>query len=297
MGAHAHSHDNIDWDAHLQRLRAADDFIEPDLVEVVGRLLLPDDRSVIEIGAGAGGTAAIFAKSLAGNGGEPQLTIVDTAEQLLAAAGERASDAAEGVTVRTVRADAAADTLAAEIHQAGAPAQADLVYAAFVVHHLPDQLAGLRRLAELVKPGGRLAVVEFGLQTRVLPADVGIGAPGLEARLLGASEQWFQRMRAEMDGAVRLPVGWPKALEEAGLTGATSFSYLVDRAAPLDDSGRAAALRHLHMLRRDADELLDPEDVTALDRLLDPEDEHYAGSRDDLHYLSAHTVHVGTKPA
>ncbi|MEB3365942.1 class I SAM-dependent methyltransferase [Saccharopolyspora mangrovi] len=293
----AHSHDNIDWDAHLQRLRAADDFIEPEITEVVGRLLLPGDRSVIEIGAGAGGTAAVFAKSLARNGDDAQLTIVDTAEQLLAAAGKRASSAADGVAVRTVRADAAADTLAAEIEEAGAAPRADLVYAAFVVHHLPDQLAGLRRLAQLVKPGGRLAVVEFGLQTRVLPADVGIAEPGLEARLLNASEQWFQQMRAEMDGAVRLPVGWPKAMSEAGLVEATSFSYLIDRPAPLDESGRAAALRHLAMLRRDADERLAAEDVSALDQLLDPDGEHYAGNRDDLHYLSANTVHIGTKPA
>ncbi|TDC90404.1 class I SAM-dependent methyltransferase [Saccharopolyspora aridisoli] len=296
MGAHSHSHDNIDWDAHLQRLRAADDFLEPDITEVVAKLLRPEDRSAIEIGAGAGGTAAVLAKRLARNGGQPQLTIVDTAEQLLAAAGERASEV-DGVTVRTVRADAAADTLAEEIAGAGAPPNADLVHAAFVVHHLPDQLAGLRRLAGLVKPGGRLAVVEFGLQTRVLPADIGIGGPGLEARLLSASEQWFQQMRTEMDDSVRLPKGWPKAMIEAGLVEATSFSYLIDRPAPLDESGRAAALRQLSMLRRDADERLAAEDVSALDQLLDPESEHYAGNRDDLYYLSANTVHVGIKPA
>ncbi|WP_406692599.1 class I SAM-dependent methyltransferase [Saccharopolyspora sp. ID03-671] len=291
----AHSHDNIDWDAHLQRLRAADDFIAPDITQVIGRLLRPDDRSVIEIGAGAGGTAAIIAKTLAAHGDDAQLTIVDTAEQLLNAAGERA--AADGVEVRTVRADAAADTLAEEIEKAGATPQADLVYAAFVVHHLPDQLAGLRRLARLVKPGGRLAVVEFGLQTRVLPADIGQGEPGLEARLLNASEQWFQKMRAEMDGAVRLPMGWSKAMTEAGLVEATSFSYLIDRPAPLDDTGRAAAIRQLAMLRRDADERLPAADVEILDQLLDPDGEHYAGNRDDLHYLGANTVHVGTKPS
>ncbi|RRO15626.1 class I SAM-dependent methyltransferase [Saccharopolyspora rhizosphaerae] len=293
----AHSHDNIDWDAHLERLRAADDFLAPEIAEVVRRLLLPGDRSVIEIGAGAGGTAAIFVESLAGNGAGAQLTIVDTAEQLLTAAGERASDAADGVAVHTVRADAAADTLAEEIEQAGASPQADLVYAAFVVHHLPDQLAGLRRLASLVKPGGRLAIVEFGLQTRVLPADVGLAEPGLEARLLNAREQWFQQMRAEMEGSVRLPVGWPKAMAQAGLVDTTSFSYLVDRPAPMDESGRAAALRHLAMLRRDAEERVPAEDVSALDQLLDPDSDHYAAHRDDLSYLSASTIHVGTRPA
>ncbi|MFC7343123.1 class I SAM-dependent methyltransferase [Saccharopolyspora griseoalba] len=298
MAGHSHSHDNIDWDEHLQRLREADEFNAPEIEALVDKLLRPSDRTVIEIGAGAGGTAAAFAAAL--QGADAELTIVDTAEQLLAAAGQRAgeatADTGADVAVHTVRADAADDSLAAEIARSEASERADLVYAAFVVHHLPDQLAGLRRLADLVRPGGRLAIVEFGLQTKTLPADIGLGEPGLEARLIAAREKWFEQMRADMDGAVRLPMGWNRALGEVGLTGARSFSYLVDRPAPLDEPGRAAVLRRLEMLRRHAEERLDPADVAALDALLDPAGEHYAGSRDDVFYLTANTAHVATKP-
>ncbi|MDA3627582.1 methyltransferase [Saccharopolyspora sp. WRP15-2] len=288
-----HSHDNIDWDAHLERLRAADELNAPEIAEVVGKLVRPGDRTVLEIGAGAGGTAAAFAAALAESGGE--VTVVDTAPELLAAAGERAGAVSDRVTVHAVRADAAEDGLAEAVVQAGAPAQADLVFAAFVVHHLPDQLAGLRRLAELVRPGGRLAIIEFGLQTRVLPDDVGLGEPGLEARLIAARDQSFQQMRAEMDGSARLPVGWGKALSQAGLSDVRSWSYLVDRPAPLDEVGRSAVLRRLQLLRRHAEDGLAPADLEALDQLVDESGEHCAANRDDVYYLTANTVHVGTR--
>ncbi|GAA0538410.1 hypothetical protein GCM10011581_05410 [Saccharopolyspora subtropica] len=284
-----HSHDNIDWDAHLQRLRDADEFTAPEIAELVGTLLRPTDRTVLEIGAGAGGTAAAFASALAETGGS--VTIVDAAPQLLAAARSRAEQVCDRVAVRAVEADAADDSLLDAVG-----AQADLVYAAFVVHHLPDQLAALRRLAKLVRPGGRLAIVEFGLQTRVLPADIGLGEPGLEARLIAAREEWFQQMRAGMEGAVRLPVGWPTALSQAGLVDVHSWSYLVDRPAPLDDLGRAAVLRRLQLLRRDAETRVAPGDIEVLDQLLDESGEHCAAHRDDVYYLTANTVHVGTRP-
>ncbi|MGP4019155.1 class I SAM-dependent methyltransferase [Saccharopolyspora sp. 5N708] len=285
----AHSHDNIDWDAHLQRLRDADELNAPEIAQLVATLLRPTDRTVIEIGAGAGGTAAAFAAALAESGGA--VTVVDGAPQLLAAARAQAEEVSDRVGVRAVQADAAADSLIEAVGQ-----QADLVIAAFVVHHLPDQLAGLRRLVRLVRPGGRLAIVEFGLQTKVLPTDVGVGEPGLEARLIAAREDWFQQMRSEMTGSVRLPMGWTKALSAAGLVEARSWSYLVDRPAPVDGPGREAVLRRLHLLRRNAEDRISPADLAALEELLDESSEHYAGNRDDVYYLTANTVHIGTRP-
>ncbi|MBB5153347.1 class I SAM-dependent methyltransferase [Saccharopolyspora phatthalungensis] len=290
----AHSHDNIDWDEHLQHLRDGDELNAPEIAEVVAELLRPSDRTVLEIGAGAGGKAAAFAAALADSGGV--LTIVDTAPQLLAAAGAHVKQVSDRVQVHAVRADAAEDSLAEELAQAGAPTQADLVFAALAVHHLPDQLAGVRRLASLVRPGGRLAIIEFGLATKVLPPDVGLSEPGLEARLIAAREDWFRQMRAEMPGSVRMPLGWGKALSASGLTEVRSWSYLVDRPAPVAGVARQAVLRRLEFLRRDAENRIGPADLAALDQLLDEASEHYAGNRDDVYYLAANTVHVGTRP-
>ena len=281
----AHSHDNIDWDTRLQGLREIDDLTAPETAALVERLLRPEDRTVAEIGSGAGGSAAAFAKALPAGG---TVVVVDSAPELLAAATETAQQAAPDVEIGPVQVDAADDSLPDLV------GQADLVFAAFVAHHLPDQLEGLRRMARVVRPGGRLALVEFGLEPRVLPWDVGVGEPGLEARLIAFREQWFRRMREEMDGSVRLPVGWPAALSEAGLTDVETWSYLVDRPAPVSGLALNAAVNRLELLRGFAEEF-GSADLDAVSALLDPESPHYVRNRDDVQYLVAHTVHVGTK--
>ncbi|QUH00345.1 methyltransferase domain-containing protein [Saccharopolyspora erythraea] len=284
-----HSHDNIDWDARLERLRDTDALTGPETAELVKRLLRPEDRSVVDVGAGAGGSAAAFAKALSGTG--DTVTVVDSAPELLAAAADCANRAASGgVDVRAVRADAADDALPDLV------GQVDLVFASFVAHHLPDQIAGLRRMARMVRPGGRLALVEFGLEHRVLPWDIGLGEPGLESRLAAARDDRFRRMRAEMEGSVRMPMGWSAALSEAGLDDVESWSYLIDRPAPASGPALNAAVRRLEWLREAAEETAGAEDLQVLDQLLDPESPHFLRNRLDVQYLVANTVHVGTKP-
>lgn len=287
----AHSHDGIDWDEHLQRLRGEDELVAPETARLARTLLRPSDRHVVDVGAGAGGSAAAFAAALAESGGV--VTIVDSAPELLAEAVEHARSAAvPGVEIRSVVADLAAGELG-EITGGG---QADLVFAARVVHHLPDQLDGLRRLAGLLAPGGRLVVREGGLSPQVLPWDVGLSEPGLELRLQVARDKWFREMRADMDRSRRLITGWAKALSEIGLVDAHSFSYLVDRQAPVAGAALAAVLRRLEWLRHGADDRVAAEDLDAIDALRDPDSPHYAGKRDDVHYLAAHSVHVATLP-
>lgn len=77
-----HSYDNIDWDARLERLRDTDALTAPETAELVKRLLRPEDRSVVDVGAGAGGSAAAFAKALSGIG--DTVIVVDSAPELLA---------------------------------------------------------------------------------------------------------------------------------------------------------------------------------------------------------------------
>ncbi|MHA6798616.1 class I SAM-dependent methyltransferase [Bounagaea algeriensis] len=293
MAEHTHSHDNIDWDERLADLRQVDELVAPETRQLAASLLRAEDRRVVEIGAGAGGTAAAFAEELGRR--EPTgagVLVVDSAPQLLAEATSRARRSASAdVEVRDVHADAADPGLAEAVGE-----RADLVHAAFAVHHLPDQLAGLRRLAGLARPGGRVAIVETGVSPRVLPWDVGLGEPGLEERLAATNYEWFRRMRADMEGAVRLPVGWGSAMREAGLQDVRTWSYLIDRPAPLDENTRDVVLGRLEHLHRHAAERVGAEDAAVLERLLDPEDPHYAGNREDLYYLAANTVVVGTVP-
>jgi len=218
------------------------------------------------------------------------LVLVDVVPELLAAAEEAAVVAVGGsgaVDVRTVRAD-----VADPASLVGLPS-ADLVWASNVVHHLPDQRAAVLMLARLLAPGGCLALSEGGLSMRCLPWDVGVGEPGLQDRLIAAHGTWFHRMRADMPDAVRLPVGWNQVLGEAGLSGVTAFSYLVDVPAPLSDAGRGAVVSWLSWMSHAAADLLDQADIAALGRLLDPDDPAYVARRDDIFMLKASTVYLG----
>lgn len=170
---------------------------------------------------------------------------------------------------------------------------ADLVWAANVAHHLPDQRRAVGALVGWLAPGGCLALAEGGLSMRCLPWDVGVGEPGLQDRLTAAHGIWFRGMRTGMPGAVRLPVGWNLVLADAGLADVGSFSYLVDVPAPLTDSGRAAVVSWLDWMGRATSELLDRDDLATIARLVDPDDIAYVGRRDDVFMLKASTVHLG----
>jgi SAM-dependent methyltransferase len=284
-----HSHDGIDWATAVGRLRENDELLRDVRGALARRLVRPPTRVVLEVGCGAGGMAAAFAEAMAAAGGT--VVLIDAVPELLDVAGTSVrAVAGQRVEVRAVQVDAGSDELLDRVPRA------DLVFASFMVHHLPDQQAGLNRLARLLRPGGRLAVVESGLEPRYLPWDLGIGEPGLSGRLAAVWEEWFRRMRTGMDGSVRLPIGWNLALAEAGLVDVHAFSYLIDLPAPPTDQVRAAVLRRLSWLREVAGPWLGEPDQRTLDQLLDPRSPHYLGHRDDLFLLAAETVYLGTAP-
>jgi SAM-dependent methyltransferase len=318
----AHTHDGIDWVARLADLRQADLANGPALRSVADRLVsaLPAPRpTVLDVGCGAGGMSAALAAALADRWTDARtrpggtLVLVDMVPELLAAATENATAAIRpgidragvdragvdragagavpgtggGVDVRAVRADIADPDRFAELPRA------DLVWASNVVHHAPDQRAVVSTLADRLAPGGCLALSEGGLAMRCLPWDVGVGEPGLQDRLIAAHGTWFHRMRTEMPGSVRMPIGWNQALTDAGLNGVTAFSYLVDVPAPLSDNGRTAVVSWLAWMTRTTTDLVTVADAAALARLLDPTDQAYVGRRDDVFMLKASTVYLG----
>ena len=174
---------------------------------------------------------------------------------------------------------------------------ADLVWSSRAVHHLGDQQGALNALAGVLRPGGLLAVAEGGLPMRFLPRDIGIGRPGLQARLDAALEHWFEIMRAELPGSTTVVEDWPAMLSRAGLTDVGSFTSLLDLPAPLGETARAFLHAHLTRLRETASESLDVEDRKTLDVLLDPGAPEGILRRPDAFLLSATTVFTGVRPA
>lgn len=291
-----HTHDGIDWTSRVANLRRSADVDAPALRAVAARLVerTPPGSTVLDIGCGAGGMSVAFIEALARRGGGT-VVLVDAVPELLAAAESAARAAAaqvgDIVTVRTTLADLAA---ADELRAAVPPAR--LVWASQVVHHLPDQQAGLAALADLLVPGGCLALAEGGLSPRCLPWDLGVGEPGFADRLTAAWNLWFARMRAQMPGVRRLPVGWNRALTDVGLVGVTAFSFLVDRPAPLSRPARQIVIDWLTWMAEITVDLLADADAAVLRRLLDPQDTAYIGGRDDVFLLKATTVQLGWAP-
>lgn len=290
-----HTHDGIDWNERLTALRRADETSAENDRLVADRLVAmisPGEGhpTVVDVGSGAGGMSAAFAAVLAGRGGG-RVVLADAVEALLTSAAAHATAAGgDDVRIQAVLVDVADAGFGSAV-----PA-ADLVWASHVVHHLPDQQEAINRLAEVVAPGGWLALGEGGLRTRCLPWDVGVGRPGLGDRLTAARDRWFGRMRDEMPGSVRLPIGWTSALAVAGLTETRSFSYLTDFPAPADELVRLSVVDWLGWVSSVGEEYLDESDRAAVQRLLDPDDDAYVGNRDDVFVLGASTVHLGRRP-
>ncbi|MFF1497894.1 class I SAM-dependent methyltransferase [Streptomyces sp. NPDC058304] len=251
-------------------------------------------RRILDIGSGPGVMTCVLAEAFAG----AETVAVDGTPGLLERALARAERLGLGgrVTVRHAE-------LPEGLHGGygrqpdGGLGTADLIWSSKTVHHLGDQQGALNALAALLRPGGLLAVAEGGLPMRFLPRDIGIGTPGLQARLDAVQEHSFETMRAELPGSIPVVEDWPAMLARAGLTGVGGFTYLLDLPAPLDGTARTFLHAQLTRLRENASDLLDTEDLGTLDVLLDPRAPQGILHRPDAFLLSATTVFTGVRAA
>jgi SAM-dependent methyltransferase len=267
-------------EAWLSTLEVNAAFDRPWVEEAVEWLAVGGRGLVVDVGCGAGGAACVFAGAGAGDG---VVVALDRDPRLLAVAGRRA--VAEGVADRVRWACGEVGRLPV------APGSAEVVWASGVVHHVADQQAAVDELASRLAPGGTLALVEGGLPLRCLPHEIGLGRPGLEARIDEARARWFDDLRAELGGPP-LPYGWPATLVRAGLVDVRSRSFLAEAAPPL-----AAVVRlHLTSALFELGDRLAADDRAVLARLLDPADAASVERRDDLIVTAVRTVHAGVRP-
>jgi SAM-dependent methyltransferase len=297
----------IDWAEEASRLRASAEGEAEWNRMVASSLLRPGDKVAVDVGCGGGGMAKALADALTAGG---TVVGIDADPDVLEQARQYTAGA---VRCELVSMDHGAEPLRKAI---GAPA--DLVWAAGSVHHAADQQAAVDALASLLAPGGRLALAESGLPARSLPWDLGVGEPGLEARLDLAQDRWFKMMRDSLSGSVRMPYGWTDALTRAGLVEVTTQSVLTESPAPLaperleqvisqfqlrvdrldpSQASHGHGHGHGHGLVVSGDlEGLSAEDLATWKQLLDPEDEHYLGRRTDLAVLAVRSIHLGHAP-
>jgi SAM-dependent methyltransferase len=123
--------------------------------EVIQALKLAPDASVADIGSGTGYFAVRFAHRV------PKGSVygVDSELDMVRYLTERAKR--EGLANLTV--------VAAKPNDPGIPSAVDLVILVDTYHHVPDRERYFRNLQKSLKPGGRLAIIDFTMDSPVGP--------------------------------------------------------------------------------------------------------------------------------
>ncbi|GAB1326475.1 class I SAM-dependent methyltransferase [Streptomyces sennicomposti] len=306
-GPHDHDHDHeraphdhgdrhahhggagLDWAVLAPLLESQAELSAPVYEQIMtwlGQQTSGEPGLIVDAGSGPGVVSGLFAGAFP----EARVVAVDGSAPLLERARARAARLGHADRFTTVTGE-----LPQALDQLEYPA--DLLWASNSLHHLGDQRAALAAFAAHLAPGGTLALLEGGLPARHLPRDIGIGRPGLQARLDAAEADAFTRMRAELPGSAAETEDWPALLTAAGLRPTGTRSFLLDLPAPVSDQARAYVAATLARLREGMGEALDAQDRATLDRLLDPEDAASVHRRPDVFVLKAHTVHTAVRPS
>ncbi|MCB5912345.1 class I SAM-dependent methyltransferase [Streptomyces pinistramenti] len=283
-----HHTGDLDWDAMGARLEREAELHTPALDQSAAwlRELLGGEGAVagvgrvLDVGSGPGVAACRLARAFP----FADVVAVDGSAGLLERAAQRAAAHHLGTRLSTHHTDLPAGF-------ATLPAT-DVIWTSQAIHHLGDQAAALKALAAALRPGGLLAVAERGLPPRFLPRDIGLGRPGLQARLDAAAEDRFTVMRGQLPGATATVEDWPALLARAGLIPTGTRTFLTDLPAPLDLPAREHLHIHLTRLRDQLGEHLDTADRTTLECLIDGDARTGILWRPDAFYLAATTVHT-----
>jgi SAM-dependent methyltransferase len=234
-------------------------------------------RRILDLGSGPGAATMALARFFR----RAELIAADRSPALLARARDRAWDVAAADRLETMEVD-----LDVGLAPTG---PLDLVWASLVLHHLRDPGRVLDELHERLVTGGLLAVTELGDQTRFLPDDIGMGRPGLEARVTAAvGDGPDPRVATDQ-------VDWAPAIEKAGFTDILDRTFAVDLGAPVRPVVRHLARLTLGRVLHAAGPTLDPEDVTTLGRLVDPDDPDGVLHRSDVALHTTRRVWVARR--
>ncbi|MFD5053357.1 class I SAM-dependent methyltransferase [Streptomyces tendae] len=284
---HTHDHADIDWSEMAPHLEAQAELYTPLYRQAMTWLAreVTEPGLVVDVGSGPGVVSCLFAETFPG----ARVVAADGAAPLLERARARAEGLGFGDRFGTLAGD-----LPGALAELDYPA--DLMWASQSLHHLPDQRAALAALGGHLAPGGTLAILEGGLPARFLPRDIGIGRPGLQARIRAVEEDAFAEMRADLPDSVAEAEDWAAMLTAAGLKHTGTRSFLLDLPAPVSDAARDYVTTSLTRLRERIGERLDAEDRATLNRLLDPADEAGLHRRQDVFLLVAHTVYTAVRP-
>ncbi|WP_329612767.1 hypothetical protein OG244_05230 [Streptomyces brevispora] len=145
----------------------------------------------------------------------------------------------------------------------------------------PDRV--LSHVFDALRPGGLLAVTETDFFPRFLPEAIGVGRPGVEARLHAALNE-------------APAAGWADHLVRAGFVLKAERPFVIDLPAPLPAATARYARACLRKLSSHLGGQLPADDLAALDAVIDDEGHHRVLRRDDLTVRTTRPTWVGHRP-
>lgn len=269
--------DTADRD-YSRKLRLFHAFAGPELAQAILGLGLRDGMRLLDAGCGTG---EVLQRLRDGAGPHAQVFGLDLSDAHVRAARETVDGS---ITVLQ------GDLLTAPLP----PASFDLIWSANTINHLHDPVAGLRRLATLLRREGRLAIG----QSSLLPELYFAWDSRLERLTREAVRRYYQDRYGleehDLAGARNL-LGW---MQGADLRHIAVRTLVIERAAPLDHAAREYLLEGIfrgtwgERLRP----YLAPADYTALSRLCAPDDPQFALRRRDFHLIQTFTLAIGERP-
>ncbi len=252
-----------------------------ELREVIAGLPIREGDKVVEIACGDGAYTPWLAGRV-GPGGA--VLAIDISPDYLRVA--RAESSRTAVAARVAHASA-------RIERLPLPSGAfDLAWCAQSLYSLSDQLEAIRAMADLVRPGGTVAVLENDtLHHLVLPWPVEV-----ELAVRRAEFEAF----AERDGSPgRYYIGRRLAelFSDAGLDQIHASSFAATRQAPLDAPTRAFLVAYLEGVRGRVVDRLDPATRRTFLELADPSSEAGLLNQPNLTLTVLNHVVTGVRPS
>lgn len=147
-GPNRDPHGDQDVGAYIAKLESADRLADLQVDLVVAKLELPEDAEIADLGCGPGVFAIAFAKAA------PQGVVYacDLEPRQLDAVRAR---------IALERATNVVPVLASPADPHLPPRRLDVVFLGDTYHHLRERVDYMRRLQAALKPGGRLAILEY----------------------------------------------------------------------------------------------------------------------------------------
>jgi predicted methyltransferase len=123
-----------------------DQWQQPD--KVVAALNLKPGNTVADLGSGGGYFTFRLAQAVAPNG---KVYAVDVDRDMIALVAERARREAPAIV----------ETIVAKPNDPALPGTVDLVFPSNTYHHIDDRVAYFTNLRKYLRPGGRVAIIDF----------------------------------------------------------------------------------------------------------------------------------------